>query len=568
MAWRPGRNRAALAALLLGAAPGWAQVTSIDVFGADLQRLTGDWTAEDWDDGAIKMHPDRYNEFADGFQLTIYAPEPAEGRSITDVARSHFDGYELDDDTLDPTVVNMDGAQDLGPGMVARLYGWASGFDVNASLFGAVGRPDGMVVPYHANCVRDDPERDTYGEDKCFAAISRILTALSGRDGAALVPPDPPAPISVPGWNASHDASGATVLSRSNFHGTVNARVVIAAPARIPAAELQPRIARFAEGMADDFDDQIKEDPGTTEWLGSTQDPWIRRIFPAAFSGPSIVMAGAQAAPDGRLALIGVRCPNQGWQGSCSRAVTLARQQIRTGQAEARRRGIVAATWIELPRSGLKTADVEQVWLDSFGSNGSGTFQTVHDAIVLLRDGRACACFDRALGAIIPEQSQAEDASAWGRWTRQGGNILVTWADGDTTTLAPDAARLLAGGDAQTRIAGSFKHTAVGGNMLLGNSFLSESWYEFRTDGTFSSDRASSFSVTVGNQAAPDAVIGGGSGGAGPRGIYEIDGYNMKLTYPDGRIQWMGFAQNADETATAQKSQILLDGALYLNEAG
>ena len=43
---------------------------------------------------------------------------------------------------------------------------------------------------------------------------------------------------------------------------------------------------------------------------------------------------------------------------------------------------------------------------------------------------------------------------------------------------------------------------------------------------------------------------------------------DMKLTYPDGRIQWMGFAQNADETATAQKSQILLDGALYLNEAG
>ena len=568
MVWRPSSNSAGRALLLLAlAGPAGAQVTSIDIFGADLKRLTGDWVAEDWDDGAIKMHPDRYNEFADGFYLTIYPPEPADGRSVTDVARAHFDGYEMDDDTLEPTIVNMDGAKELAPGIIARMYGWAYAFDVNSSLFGAVQRKDGMIIPYHANCVLDDPERDTYGEEKCLTAISRILTALSGQDGPPLVPPEPPAPISVPGWGASYDASGATVLSRSNFHGTVNARVVIAAPANIPPAELRPRIASFAEGLVDDFDDQIEDDPGTTEWLGSAADPWIRRIFPEAFSGPSIIMGGAQVAPDGKLALIGLRCPNQGWQGSCAHAVALARQQIRTGQAEGRRRGIVSATWVELPRGGLKTADVEAVWLESFSNNASGTFQVVYNGIVLLRDGRACDCFDRALGAIIPEQSQAEDAEVWGQWVRQGPNIMVTWSDGDTTELIADEATLMAGGDAQTRIAGSFKHTAVGGNLMLGNSFLSESWYEFRADGTFSSDRASSFSVTVGNQAAPDAVIGGGSSGAGPRGIYEIDGYNMKLTYPDGRIQWLGFAQNADQAATPAKSQILLDGTLYLNEA-
>ena len=568
MAWPPSRNKALLGALLIWAAPAAAQVTSIDIFGAQLKSLTGDWVAEDWDDGAIKMHPDRYNVYADGFQLTIYAPEPAEGRPALQVARDYFDGYELDDDTLDPTIVNMDGAQELAPGIVARMYNWAYAFDVNLSLFGAVTRPDGMAIAYHANCEMDEPEVDSYGEKNCLAAISKIVTALSGREGPALIPPEPPAPISVPGWRPSYDASGATILTRSNFHGTVSARVVIAPPVNIPAAELPDRIASFAEGMVDDFEDQTDEHPGTAEWVGSTQDPWLRRTFPEAFSGPSIVLGGAQATTDGKLALIGVRCPNEGWTGSCSNAVKMARQQIRNGQAEARRRGIVAATWVELPRAGLKNADVEAVWLETFTSSASGTFQVLHNGLVLLRDGRACDCFDRALGAIIPEISQAEDAAAWGQWTREGQNLRVTWSDGETVDLTPDGATLMAGGDAQTRIAGSFKHTAVGGNLMLGNSFLAESWYEFHPDGTFSSDRASSFSVTVGNQAAPDAVIGGGSNGAGPRGVYEIDGYNMKLTYPDGRIQWMGFAQNADQVATPQKTQILLDGALYLNEAG
>ena len=48
MVWRPSRNSAGRALLLLAlAGPAGAQVTSIDIFGADLKRLTGDWVAED-----------------------------------------------------------------------------------------------------------------------------------------------------------------------------------------------------------------------------------------------------------------------------------------------------------------------------------------------------------------------------------------------------------------------------------------------------------------------------------------------------------------------------------------
>lgn len=289
----PRKSSKLAAALLIWAAPAGAQITAGDMFDAQITALTRDWTAEDWDDGAIRIHPDRYNEFADDFHLTIYAPEPAEGRSITDVARVHFDGYEMDDDTLETTIVNMDGAEEISEGVVARPYAWAHAFDDYISLFGAVGRPDGMVIPYHSTCARDRPDRpdrEAYGEDACLKAISMILTALSGRAGTVLAPPEPPTPISAPGWRSSYDASGTTVLSRSNFHGTVNATVMVGPAISIPAAQLQGQIASFAGSLVDEFDDQTGEDPGTTEWVGSAQDPWLRRIFPEAFSGPSTIM--------------------------------------------------------------------------------------------------------------------------------------------------------------------------------------------------------------------------------------------------------------------------------------
>lgn len=100
----------------------------------------------------------------------------------------------------------------------------------------------------------------------------------------------------------------------------------------------------------------------------------------------------------------------------------------------------------------------------------------------------------------------------------------------------------------------------------MGTSYINQSFFEFSADGTFSSDRSNSYQVTAGSTASPDAYVAGGSSGAGPRGTYEIDGYSMKMTYPDGRIQWMGFAQAADEAASPVKTQLWLDGAYYYND--
>ena len=562
MALKSSNKRGAAALLALLAAPLPAAADLLEPFSGEVTRLTGDWEAEEWDDGELKLHPDRYSWQSDMY-LTLRAAEPADGRSLLDVARLHFDGFELDDDTLEPTIVDMTGAESDAAGMISKTYRWAYAFDDNFSMFGAIERADGLIVPYHANCVIDDED---YTFEQCLTGMTTVLFALMGGDNLRLTMPDPPAPISVPFWEATYDASGATILSNRNFHGTVTATVIVTAPTDIPPARRRAEIEAFSNGLVDEFDDQIDKDPGTVEWVGSADDPWIRRSFPEAFSGPSTVMAGTQATPDGKTVLIGMRCPNDGWRGTCARAVSMSQQQIASGQAEQRRTAIVSQTWGGFPKGGLQNSDIEAVYNVGEGSSASGFYKMEFTSLLLMRDGSACKCFDRALGQILPSESRIEDPDAWGRWVNRAGAISLTWADGETEVLDMAAVTPMTGGDAQTRIQGAYTHTSGGGNVVMGTSFLSQSFFQFSADGTFSSDRASSFSVPLGGSSGPDGHVSGGSSGAGPRGTYEIDGYNMKLTYPDGRIQWMGFAQAKDEAANPVKTELMLDGIWYYND--
>lgn len=101
---------------------------------------------------------------------------------------------------------------------------------------------------------------------------------------------------------------------------------------------------------------------------------------------------------------------------------------------------------------------------------------------------------------------------------------------------------------------------------MMGSSYMSESNYYFSGDGTFSSDSSSSFSVTAGNPLSPDATASGASSGSGPQGRYEVNGYDMKLTFPDGRVQWVGFGQLVDEVNTPAKTSLLIDGTYFYRD--
>ncbi|TKW64293.1 MAG: hypothetical protein DI616_18540 [Paracoccus denitrificans] len=558
----PNSRRGAALSLGLLALPGLASADQLQPFTNEIRMIVPDWEAEEWDDGEIKLHPDMYTWQSD-IHLTLRAAEPLAGRSAMDIARLHFDGFELDDDTLEPTVVSMDGADTSTAGMITTSYNWVYGFDQNFSMFGTVQLADDMVIPFHANCVVEDED---YDEERCLTGIFTILQALRGVGDIQLAMPEPPAPISVPFWASKYDASGATILSNGNFTGTVTARVIVTAPMDIPARQLSAEIEAFSDNMIDDIDDQADKHPGTRQWVGSQADPWFRRDFPEAFSGPSTIMTGSQKTVDGKTVLIGVRCPNPGWQGSCARAVSMSRQQIASGQAEARRGGIVSQSWGGFPDGGLTNSGVDSVYMVGEGSSATGMYTMVFEAYLLLKDGRICTCFDRALGQIVPAESQIETPESWGHWVNQNGNINIVWFDGEMETLDMQAVTKMAGGDAETRIQGNFTHISAGGNPLSGTSHVSRYFFTFQSDGTFSSNQSSAFSVSAGGIPGGDTVAAGGSSGSGPQGRYEIDGFNMKLTYPDGRIQWMGFAQAADEVANPAKSQLMLDGIWFYND--
>lgn len=569
MAWSRASDLIALAVAAFAAAalPAAADDPPTQ-FSRQITALTGDWQAEDWRNGTIKTHPDKYTWQSDT-HLTLLPEEPAEGRTALEIARAHFDGFSLDDDTLDPTVIDMTGAKEVSAGVIAKSYTWVYGFDTNFSMFGAVLRSDGRAIPYHANCEIPEPDDDptySYGEEDCLRAIGTILIALQGSSGISLFMPDAEAPLTIPGWRNSYSASGVSVAVNANFYGTRKATLMVSPPLDIAAADLPQMITGFSDQLVDEFDDQIDKHPGIATWVGSMDDPWIRREFPQAFDGPSTIMAGTQKGRNGKTYLIGIRCPNSNWQESCAHGVDQARQQVRSGILEERRQKIIAAGQETLPENGATADEVLGVFLQGTQSWASGTFQYTMDGPILFRNGDASACFNGPLGAIVIADSKRTQPECWGSWTRSGDTIDVTWNDGDATTISAEGAIVMVGGDKDTRIDGHFRFVATGGSPIMGSSYMSEENYYFSADGTFSSDTASSFSVTAGNPISPDAIASGASSGAGPQGRYLIDGYDMQLTFPDGRVKWVGFAQDKDDADKTAKESLLIDGTYFFRD--
>jgi hypothetical protein len=555
---------AALAAAVLGAPIRAAADDPPTPFSQAVQQLTGDWESEDWREGTLKLHPQKYTWQSD-IHVTLYPEEPAAGRTALAVAKLYFEGYSLDDDTLRPTRVSMADAREIGPGIVMTTEGWYY-IDNNVSFFGVVTTADGNFIPFHSNCEdvteRFDPKYD-YPFDECTRQISLILIALSGRQGARLTMPPAPAPFTMPGWREAYLPSGNSVATRSSLNGLRSATIMITPPRAIAQTSLPGEITAFSSTLIDD-DDRVQDHPGTAQWVGSAADPWVRRQFPEAFDGPSIIMAGSAALPDGRTSLIGVRCPNEHWLEACARGVEVAKQQAATGIMEQRRLAIVAASKPVLPANGLKTADVFGIYTKGRNTMGYGGFMTGFevDGPLLLKDGTACTCFEGPLGGIVPGQSRAANPKDWGTW-RKAGNAIVVTINGDTETYPIEPRNAMIGGTPKTRIEGEFQFVSGGGMIGSGSGWLNQSYVSFFPDGTFSNTRSSAFNVTAGNPVDPVGSVVGGSQSGGNMGRYEIDGFNLKLTFPDGRIMWRGFAQYAHEAGTVRKSAVMIDGTVY-----
>jgi hypothetical protein len=557
-----------IAAAMLVSAPSHASDEPPTEFSKHVTAALGDWEAEDWRRGTLTLHPTMYTWQSDVY-LNLLAEEDVADRSAQQVLASHFEGDDLGDDSLEPTKLDLRIAKELAPGILAVKYRWTYAFDDILGFWGVITTANNSYIAFSARCEVDDP--DTPNEYRFDTCLRKMLTGVAQLQSGQLKMPDPSVPLNVAGWEGQYASDGTSIAVNNNYNGLRKATLYVTPPRIIAPDQLPAAIKQMSDNLVDEFDDQIEKNPGMMRWVGATDNPWIRREYPEAFDGPSIHMAGSERTAEGKTVLIGVRCPNKGWLKSCAYGVEQAKLQIRSGMLEARRQKIIAATQIPLPVGGLKDAQIAGIYTEGRNVMGAGGFMTGYeiDGPVLLKDGRAFSDFGRPPAFIDPVADAQENHGQWGRWTRAGGNINIRWNDNDTTTIPVAADNFMTGGPKGMRLSGEYRHVSGGGSQAFGggNSFLSESSYTFFPDGTFSSDRSSSFMVGPGAGGDGASAMGGSNGG-GTRGRYDVDGYTLKLTYPDGRITRLSFAAYVHEMVKADRESLMLNGTVYFRDDG
>jgi hypothetical protein len=537
-------------------------------FSKQVSAALDDWEAEDWREGILTLHPTMYTWQSDLY-LNLMAEEPVAGRTPQQVLASHFDGDDLGDDSLEPTKLDLRLAKELAPSLLVVKYRWNYAFDDITGFWGVITTVNNSYIAFTARCEADDADRPTeYRFEMC---LRKMLTGVAMLQSGQLKVPEPSTPLNVAGWDGQYASDGTSIAVNSSWNGLRKATLYVTPPRTISADQLPVAIKQMSDNLIDDLNDQIAENPGTAQWVGTADNPWIRREYPEAFDGPSIHMAGSQRTADGKTVLIGVRCPNKGWLKTCAYGVEQAKLQVRSGALEARRQKIVAATLAPPPTNGLKDAQIAGIYTEGRNTMGAGGFMTGYeiDGPVLLKDGRAFSDFGRPPAYIEPVVEAQKNPGEWGRWARSGSTITVRWNDGETSTVPVTGDNLMTGGPKGMKLSGEYRHVSGGGNQAVGggNSFLSESSYTFFPDGSFSSDRSNSFMTGPGAGAEGGTAMGGSTGG-GTRGRYDVEGYTLKLTYPDGRISRLSFAAYVHEMGKLDRGLVMINGTVYFRDDG
>ncbi len=528
-----------------------------------VSAVTGDWVAEDWRRGILVLHPKMYTWQSDQF-VNLLAEEPNMGRDALSVAKGHFEGDSLGDDSTDPTLVSFAGAEEFVPGTWVKRYSWTHAFDRNLSFFGVVTTAANTYIPFHANCERDDVDRpDQYKFESCIRQFSVLILALRGGPDAGekrLIMPQTNSPLNVAGWDGQYLKDGTSLATTGSFNGLRKALLYASPPRNIPQDQLAKALKQFSDNIVHN-DDDADENPGSVNVVGTLDDPWIRREFPEAFEGPSIQMAGTAKTPDGKISFIGIRCPNKGWLKTCSYGVDQAKQQVRSGQMEARRLAYIATRQSPIPANGIKNAQV----LGIYGTARFNGNSFVIDGSLYLKDGTVYSETDTAPAFIDPVASRQKEPDKWGRWRRVGTKMQVTWGNGETDTKDAAPSNFLIGGTSATQLNGLYETVSSGGGVIAGSGWVNRASYQFFADGSFKNDRSNSFSVGgfVPGEAGPVQIASGGGSSSTGRARYEIDGHMISFTYPDGQIERTSFAIYASDISNPNRKYVLIGGTPY-----
>ncbi len=522
-------------------------------FSKQVTSALPDWEAQKIRRGITRLHPQQFNEFADVY-LRLFPEEMSFTRAPLVVLKSHFSGATYSPNSGDKSV-QLEKLVETSPGLFSVSHRWTEGFSRMTGFWGLVKTVNDTYIPFNAQCRLENPKYDgRYTEDGC---IKSVVTALVLLQTKKLKLPEPETPIEVAGYTSQYSKSGLTIANNGSDNGIRKVILYVTPPRNISTDQLPAVLQQFSDSIVHD-DDYANKHAGTIRSVGTTTDPWLRREFPRAMEGPSIQMVGTQTTPDGKIVLIGIRCPNEGWAGTCSYGVEQAKLQIQSGQMEARRQKILVAQVVPIPSKGIKTAQV----LGIYGQHKVNGINAYFDTYLFLKDGTVTEDTSRAPIYLDPEVERKKEPSKWGRWKRSGTDMVIVWDAGGTEKIAATTDNMQIGGQPGMKLNGTFGSIASG-STGAGGGWVSRNYYTFYPDGTFKNDRSSSFAVGAflpNGDVGPTQVASGG-GSASNKARYEIDGYTISFIYPDGRIEREAFAVWAKDGGKASPAQVFIGGS-------
>lgn len=254
-------------------------------------------------------------------------------------------------------------------------------------------------------------------------------------------------------------------------------------------------------------------------------------------------------------------------------APEVERQAELAAEAEANRYKFTVA-----PGAGLKQSEIAGILLNQTGRSDGMGYSITSDIYLLLADGTVYNNLPVAPDEIDVPLSRRKEPEKWGRWRKQGNQIVAAWRDkpNEFTPLPGELAVPARKGD---RMQSRFGSASSSGGAGFGFGSYSYWGVTFTPDGRFEKDsRGGSSSGNTGlegqvavNTAYDDSgtyvsATGNGVGfssinekkkGGDRSGTYTVDSYAITLKYDDGSVVRQPFFFGGDD-----RKSVWFEGAL------
>lgn len=323
---RPRKFFAALSFVLV-LCSGEACAGETDEFDRKLAQITGDWVAEDWHFGKLRLHHQDFIPEADQFFLHLWEEERPRNKTAQEFLEQSFSGAKIGDYAAEREVPMTDTVK-IGDNILIKPTEWRSQFGLYTTFWGVVTTRSGGFIPFKSQCNFRPHRSVTYTGERCVQTVDALLRAI--QDGT-LPLPRTPAPVAIAQWSGSMRDDGIVAMFYTGWFGGFGANPSPARSSHIfvgPARRLAPENERAAiVNFADKTLVSGFGAPTPTVWNG----PVLSRTQPEAGEGPAIQLAMAATIPDGRKSLVSLSCWNTSWQEVCMGALARVVEDLETG---------------------------------------------------------------------------------------------------------------------------------------------------------------------------------------------------------------------------------------------